>query len=261
MNTTGQRPNIDVRVEARSLILPWISDNMKKSRMYAEAKSLNFFIGCEFECDYCKPSFQKLVKWSMGKRCSKCATYTPHPHLERLDKPPPKVAPDGFIFFPSCSDWWFIDYKSGTRAIQYIADHPEVDFLIQSKCPYVFQLYSYFPPNTILGTTIETNRMTTLPISRAPTTVTRFMDFTKLKGQVSTNRKMLTIEPIMDFDPDTLYEWVHEIQPWRIYIGYNSRPKEVKLPEPSLAKTLELAGHLEADGFDVRTKLLREAIK
>lgn len=234
---------------------------MTENRMYAEAKSLNFYVGCEFDCAYCKPSFQKLVKWSMGKRCPDCNTYTPHPHLERLEKAPPKVAPDGFIFFPSCSDWWFIDYESGRRAVQYIEDHPDTDFLLQSKCPYVFQLYPTFPPNAILGTTIETNRMSTLSISRAPTTVTRFMDFVKLKKRTTVNRMMLTIEPIMNFDLNHMLGWVSRIKPWRIYIGYNSRPKEVKLKEPSLAKTSDLIDYLQKDGFDVRTKLLREAIK
>jgi len=117
------------------------------------------------------------------------------------------------------------------------------------------------PENAILATTIETNRdglYKDLRISKAPVPSERYH---MLRDLPFKGRKILVMEPIMDFDLDEIIKWITRVQPWRVYVGYNSHPKECPLPEPSLDKTLELVRRLRADDWDVRTKLLREPVE
>lgn len=58
-----------------------------------------------------------------------------------------------------------------------------------------------------------------------------------------------------------LIEMVEDINPERVYIGYNSKPERVQLPEPSLEKTCRLIESLEELGYTVKRKLLREAFE
>lgn len=232
-----------------------------KTRMYKESvKSINFWVGCEWDCLYCVPSFQRQMK-RQRSRCEKCWLYTPHGHLERLLRAPPRTGEDGFIFLPSSSDWAFIPYYAVNEALKYIRKWHDRNFLLQSKAPIYFSkvLVSHgLPDNAILATTIETNQddlYREMGISKAPIPSVRYHTFKDLPFD---NRKMLVIEPILQFDLGIMVEWVRELKPWRIYIGYNSHPKEVPLPEPSLGMTLELVRTLQKDGWDVRTKLLRE---
>ena len=60
---------------------------MTKWNMYPEAETWNPFQGCEFECSYCRPSFQAQAK-RQKQRCMSCYRYEPHCHPERLGKIP-----------------------------------------------------------------------------------------------------------------------------------------------------------------------------
>lgn len=231
-----------------------------KTRMYKEnVKSLNFWVGCEWDCLYCVPSFQRQMK-RQRFRCEKCYLYTPHGHLERLLRSPPRTGEEGFIMFPSSSDWAFIPYHAKRKAMAYVRKWSDRNFLLQSKAPMSLDMRWMYnlPRNAILATTIETNQSDlyqAMGISKAPLPSERYRQFRDL---IFKGRKMLVIEPIIQFDLGIMVEWVRRIKPWRTYIGYNSHPKEVPLPEPSLGMTLELVRTLQADGWDVRTKLLRE---
>ncbi len=48
----------------------------KPSNMYAGAKTWNPFKGCQFDCTYCVPSFQRQAKRQLHN-CQKCYGYTP----------------------------------------------------------------------------------------------------------------------------------------------------------------------------------------
>jgi len=48
-----------------------------------------------------------------------------------------------------------------------------------------------------------------------------------------------------------------EAEPVFVWIGYNSKPNLIRLPEPSLEKTARLIRLLEGGGVDVRGKNLK----
>jgi len=108
--------------------------------------------------------------------------------------------------------------------------NPEITYYFQSKNPACFKSFMHLlPKNCMLLITLETNRDEGYErISRAPKPSVRFRDFLELDYP----RKVVTIEPIMDFDQEVFLSWIIQIKPEYVWIGYNSRPKSVRLPEP-----------------------------
>lgn len=229
-------------------------------RMYKEnVKSLNWFVGCRHNCVYCKPSFQAQMK-RQRKNCISCYWYEPHPHLERLAKTPPHTRADEFIFFPSSGDPAYATREQFHQAWSFAEKYPDRTFLTQSKDPFCFLQFSEIPDNVILGTTIETD-LIQFPsstyysydeISHAPFPVHRVVAMSELKHK----RKEVTIEPILEFSLATLPEWIREINPEFVYVGYDNH--NCKLPEPPLSKTHMLIEKLEKF-TEVRVKTLRKA--
>jgi len=221
-------------------------------RMYKEAKATwNPAVGCWNDCVYCVPSFQRQAK-RQKSRCLKCYNYEPHLHPERLAVPLPKTKEGEFIFVCDMGDWEHFLYDWKIAIIRRMAQLPDRTFLIQSKNPESFFLYE-FPPNVILGTTIETNRSTER-VSKAPPTEYRYITLVEVKHP----RKAVTHEPIMDFDLETLVEWDKEIKPEIVWIGYANRYYE--LDEPEADKTRWLGMKL-SHFTKVIFKTLREPVK
>jgi len=221
--------------------------------MYADSVgSINFYVGCSHGCRYCVPSFQAQMK-RQRKRCGLCYEYVPHPHLERLSRPPPRTPDGSFIFFPSASDWAFIPADIAEAAYRYMEKWHDRTFLIQTKDPGHLPLVS-IPENGIHGTTLETNRSTT-EVSKAPSTAARAYTLSCWQA-----RRMVTVEPIMDFDLMEFAAMIVRLEPWRVYVGYDSHPQVNQLPEPPLEKTMALVENLRERGLglDVRLKSMRE---
>jgi hypothetical protein len=110
-----------------------------------------------------------------------------------------------------------------------------------------------FPPNVLLGTTIETNRDNLYRgISKAPLPSKRYEAMLKLKHP----RKIVTVEPIIDFDVDVLESWIRRIGPEAVYFGYDS--KNNFLPEPELKKVKILMRSFK-QAIIVRLKVIRKA--
>jgi len=223
------------------------------SNMYAKAKTANYFIGCEFRCKYCTPSFQAQMK-RQKHRCMNCYNYTPHEHPERLGKIPNSeivfVCGDGDISFSS------IEYTKKIIETVKTKSKPTQTIYFQSKNPAYFENFE-FPPNVILLTTLETDDDEIYAeISQAPLPTDRADDFRKLKYP----RKILTLEPLIKYHKERFIEIIKGIQPEAVWIGYNSRPNYVTLPEPSLAETMELITELRKFTV-VKEKLIRERIE
>ena len=228
---------------------------VKKETEYKTTKSWNPFVGCSFRCIYCKPSFQNLVAW-LGRmhNCEPCQHYSPHEHPERLTR----IYSNRAIFVCEDGDIAFADPKFMEKVFRAMRDDKKERrvWFVQSKDPKCLSKYlEMLPENTYLLTTLETNRDEGYDgISRAPKPSVRYNDFLGLKWE----KKMVTVEPILDFDLPIFTKWIENIKPKAVFIGYNSRPKAVTLPEPKKKKTWQLIHHLESVGIRVLKKEMKD---
>lgn len=206
------------------------TDKPPSSNMYTGAKTWNPFKGCGFDCVYCRPSFQAQAKRQLHN-CRKCYDFVPHAHPERLSKIPRA----DLIFACGNGDLSFAAPEYTQRVIEAIRERGKSrTFYLQSKRPEVFAPFlGSLPANVILVTTLETNRDDGYrEISKAPPPSERYRQFLALDYP----RKVLTIEPVMDFDLDVFVGWILQLRPEYVWVDYNSRPKQVQLPEPSVDK-------------------------
>lgn len=137
---------------------------------YKTTKSWNPFVGCKFDCIYCKPSFGALLKW-VGRMsgCQECMNYKPHEHPERLKR----IPSDKAIFICEDGDISFAKHDFMARVFQSISGPKFTDrtWFVQSKNPRCLEQYlNLLPEKTYLITTLETNRDKGYDkISKAPT--------------------------------------------------------------------------------------------
>lgn len=217
------------------------------NNMYKGAKTWNVFRGCKFDCSYCKPSFQAQAK-RQRKNCEKCYTYEPHMHLERMTKIPKA----DIVFACGNGDIAFCSSSYLDLMFDQVRLRTDQTFYFQTKRPECL-LGWQMPSNVIVVTTLETNRdegYREHVSETAPLPTDRGYQFFWLDHP----RKVVTIEPIMDFDLETFSRMIKAINPEYVWIGYNSRPKQVQLPEPSLAKTHALISELCYAGIEVKEK-------
>jgi DNA repair photolyase len=185
------------------------------------------------------------------KHCFDCYSFKPHFHAERLDNSLPKTNGNDFIFCCDMGDVAFCEPNWMQQILARIEELSDRTFLIQSKNPSIFRNY-HFPENVLLGTTIETDREKLYQgISSAPLPSQRYKAMMKLHS-----RKIVTIEPVLDFDLEVMEEWINKIEPETCYVGYDS--KKNHLPEPELSKVKALMKKLK-ETTNVRPKMIRKA--
>lgn len=224
------------------------------THMYAKAQTWNPFKGCRFDCSYCRPSFQQQAK-RQKHRCPLCYGYVPHEHPERLSHIPNAEV----VFVCGNGDISFADAGYTRRIIAGIRNHaarkPETTYYLQSKQPEYFgQFIGDLPRNVVLVTTLETNRDEGYSlISLAPPPSTRYAQFRGLAHP----RKVVTIEPVLDFDIEVFARWLIELHPEYVWLGYNSRQAQVQLPEPCPEKLELFVERLTQAGVAVLGKDLR----
>ena len=229
--------------------------------MYPETETWNPFLGCLYDCVYCEPSFKKVLRWIARRTgCEDCRNYRPHYHPERLK--PGNIPSARTIFVFGQGDITFCDPAYVRKVFKVIRSHnprTQKDYYFQSKNPACLEQYlGEYPMNSILVTTMETNRDEGYGlISKAPVPSVRFRDFLGLKYP----RKVVTIEPVMDFDVDEFLGWMLKLKDQGslkyVWFGFNSNPDKVRLPEPSEEKAQEFVDLLTAAGIEVRGKSLR----
>lgn len=225
--------------------------------MYPNTKTWNPFVGCNFDCDYCEKSFKRQLKRVGGTiGCADCSNYKPHYHPERLKKIP--SAP--IVFVCGTGDISFCDRNYTLRIIDSIKKHkprkPKT-FYFQSKAPQYFKEFlGEFPENVILLTTLESNRDgQSQEISKAPPPSVRWSGILGLDYP----RKVVTIEPVMDFDEPNFLNWILRLrdQGSLEYVWFGFDSKKCGLPEPSIEKAQRFVYSLQENEIEVRGKELR----
>lgn len=146
---------------------------------------------------------------------------------------------NGDLFAKSIPKEWILDVMA------HCNKYPDNTYLFQTKNPSRFhEFMELFPKNTILGTTIESNR--NFKISKAPSPSERASAMKDIKLT-----KMVSIEPVLEFDLSILVGWIKFINPKFISIGADS--KGHGLAEPSKEKIDELVEELK-DFTEIKLK-------
>ena len=210
--------------------------NKAKGNMYGfVTHTWNFIKGvCPHNCSYCY-----MRKW------------WPQMSAPRLDEKEFKVNPGSgkVIFVGSSIDMNAYPIPGDLRreVVEYLSQFDN-QYFFQSKNPNDFFQYIY-PKNTILCTTIETNRYYKKIMGNSPTPLERCDSF---RHNISIYKKMITIEPVMDFNINIMLKWIRNILPIQINIGADSGGNN--LPEPSPEKLKRFIYALKVGGFNVHLK-------
>lgn len=193
---------------------------------------------CSHKCSYCstnrlKKRFPALKEKYSGKR--------------RLTEDALKtnLGSGNFIFVVAQNDLFAEDSVIIAQIINKCIQSDDINehkglplnkFLFQTKNPY--ELYWCFPKNTTLCITLETNKNYPT-MHKAPLVEIRSMEF----ADIIHKDKMITIEPIMDFDLRPFVEMIKSCRPIQVNIGANT--SNIKLPEPTKEETLALIRELK----------------
>ncbi len=222
-----------------------------KTRMFQEVTSTwNPIVGCLHMCTYC---------WARRLAVTKLR-HLPQ-YRDGFEKPKlvesafrRRFRPGELVFVSDMGDMWgeWVPREWILRVLDYTRRFPKTTFLYLTKNPARYhEFLDDIPENSILGATIETNRDDLAgTVSRAPPPSKRYIAMKTLEWP----RKMVSIEPILDFDIEVMASWIREIQPIRVYIGYDNYGNN--LPEPPLWKTKQLIRKMTEMNIEVSIKTL-----
>ena len=185
---------------------------------------------CPHGCSYC--STNKLMRYPGIKN-----KYSGPPRLHEKELKT-NLGKCNFIFVCAQSDLFASDVKAGDiRSILDYCSAFDNKYLFQSKSPYRIGNFD-LPDNSVVCTTIETNRMYEDIMKNCPLPINRAYGMMRLELP-----KYVTIEPIMDFDLDEMIMLIEYCEPVQVNIGADSGNNN--LPEPSKEKILALISELE----------------
>jgi len=200
---------------------------------------------CPHQCSYCYYQNNPCFNPKIGKL--------------RLDEKTlfDSLGKNNFIFVGSSTDMFAEEVPSEwiEKVLKWCIGYNKNKYLFQSKNPKRFlEFKDTFPKNTILGTTIETNRNQHIVyFSKAPLVQDR-VEY--LKNNIY--KTMVTIEPIMDFDLEQLINLIKKVNPEWVNIGADSQNSNLPEPSPEKVKALikELNKYTEVKVKDNLKRLL-----
>jgi len=134
------------------------------------------------------------------------------------------------LFYPSLPSEWIYAIKAHTMK------YPRNKYLWHTKNPQRLVELIEPGPSDIACVTIESNEGYP-SISKAPLPVERVKYLSQWEGQ-----RMITVEPILDFDFYAFVGMIHEINPIQVNIGADSGGNN--LPEPPREKIIEFIAEL-----------------
>lgn len=210
-----------------------MASNESKGNMYEWAKPWNPLGGeCMHNCSYCSTKKWKRFPVMADKYSDKPRLYS---DLFKLPKKPATifVCAQNDLFANNVS-WIFIK-----RILKECHKNPQHEYFFQTKNPDRYLSFlGDFPKDSILCTTIETNRWYPDIMHNSPHPELRVSAMNKIQAF----EKQVTIEPIMDFDPYEMISMIKFAGPLKVNIGADSKGNH--LPEPSKEKLLSLIDEL-----------------
>lgn len=162
-----------------------------------------------------------------------------------------------FIFVGSSCDMftWGTKPEWVVKTLEHCKKYDNL-YLFQSKNPEAMQwLIGRFPAASQICTTIETNRFYPDIMHYSPKPEERAQGMAVLMHYM----RLVTIEPILDFDIVPMVDLIKRCEPFQVNIGADSGGNY--LPEPSGAKVLQLIKELEKFTKVVRKSNLERLIK
>ena len=135
-----------------------------------------------------------------------------------------------------------------SRVLQHVREFQDNRYLLHTKNParvleFAHKGYSW-PGSPTVCVTVETNRWYS-SMGNAPDPVERLHELAKIGG-----KRMITIEPVMDFDITEFSMAIGQIFPYQVNIGADSGHGHNRLKEPSAEKLILLI-----DWLATRTKV------
>lgn len=198
-------------------------------------KTWNPVVGCLHNCTYCwaRRLAETKLKDVERYRDGFVPTLVEKELNKRFHREFVFVSDMGDLFGEWVPEEWI------TKVIDAIKQSPTSNFLFLTKNPGKYLKYvERYPENLVLGATIETNR--DYNVSNCPTTYERY----KYMRELPFKNKVVSIEPIMDFDLEIFVQWLKDIGPVLVHVGYDNYNHN--LPEPLLSKTYQLIDQLRA---------------
>lgn len=209
--------------------------------------------GCIYNCSYCWARDLATTKLKNSHRYSK--GFKPNLNLREFST---RFVKDDLIFVCDMGDMFadFIPDDWIERVLDHTRKFPEADFLYMTKNPVRYlELLPYIPQNAILGATIETTDdeiIQTDKLSNAPHPSQRY----KAMRTLDWSRKIISIEPILDFDLSIFSRWIKDIKPLIVFVGYDNYSHGLR--EPTLKQTNELISVLSKTSLVIE-KTIRPA--
>ena len=216
--------------------------------------TVNAITGCLHECRYCYA--RKLAKTRLRGKPGYDPDFKPmfyKPALNRM------IGKDKTVFISSMGDMfgYWVPIEWIKEVIRWCLSQNRSNtfyFLTKNPARYV-ELVDEYPTwfrqdNFVYGCTIEGDSLVVQMESEAPDPCYRQRAMARLEGV----RKFLSIEPVMCFNKGTMVQWIEEIKPEFVYIGYDNHKNN--LHEPSEEEVEELI--IDLQGItEVRPKNLR----
>lgn len=174
-----------------------------------------------------------------------CYNFEPHFHPERLHKIPRSPSyPRIFVVAHGDLFGRWVDHRIIYKILAVCSvTHKEMWFFESKNPKRYLEFKDFFPKNTVLSTTIETNREYPVAIrGSTPSPMERFIAMQQVKQ--ATNLPIhISIEPILNFDLTDMIGWMQILAPTKVAVGYDTLNNN--LPGPPKWKTMKLIRALE----------------
>lgn len=153
---------------------------------------------------------------------------------EKLTEELAHMKKSSWVFVCDMGDLFCENNRITRKDIQWVIGtmkrRKDLNYLVVTKNPKKYMDFiGQFPKNSCLGTTIETNKNEIIrKYSKAPATYHRYIAMKKVPHKP----KFLGLEPLFDFDLKMLLNWIIEINPEIMAIGFDEHSRSMKRTVP-----------------------------